>query len=187
MNIASCLAFVSGPDKLCMTSPPSTYVVSHGLPVSWTTGGTLKIVSSDNYTCQVQATADNGSGGAVVAIYGQYGAVSKSVMTSCSKGASGDEPKLDDYVKAFPNPVSGILNIEIDVAAHTLELQSKSIASVPSYEVRLLDVQAVVRHYTLTQGGTVQFNVANLPNGIYYLFVHDRISEPLIRQIVVEH
>ena len=37
-------------------------------------------------------------------------------------------------------------------------------------------------------GGEVQFDVSNLPNGIYYLHVYDEVSEtPEIRQIMVEH
>ena len=39
-----------------------------------------------------------------------------------------------------------------------------------------------------TKGGAVQFNVSNLPDGIYYLHVYDGVSEkPEMQQIVIEH
>ena len=57
----------------------------------------------------------------------------------------------------------------------------------PTYDVRLYDGHGNMVRQTTTQGGTVQFNVANLPIGIYYLHIHDGVSrEPEIQQIVVE-
>jgi hypothetical protein len=39
-----------------------------------------------------------------------------------------------------------------------------------------------------SEAGTMQFNVSNLPNGIYYLHVFGGVSEtPEIRQVMVEH
>ena len=39
-----------------------------------------------------------------------------------------------------------------------------------------------------TKGGTVEFNVSGLTDGVYYLHVYDGVSEtPEMRQIVVEH
>jgi len=41
---------------------------------------------------------------------------------------------------------------------------------------------------TYTKDGTVQFNVANLPNGFYYLHIYDGVNDtPKIQQIVVQH
>jgi len=78
----------------------------------------------------------------------------------------------------YPNPVSGILSIEIDQ-----QTAGRSIA----YDIRLFDGHGNMLRQTTTRGGTVQFNVANLPVGIYYLHIHDGVSrEPVIQQIVVE-
>ena len=38
------------------------------------------------------------------------------------------------------------------------------------------------------RGGTIEFNVSNLPNGIYYLHIYDDAgSAPVMQQIMVEH
>ena len=186
INLQSPSVSIDGPGTVCDATPVTFTLNSMNAASSWSIGGPFKINSSTGFSCTVESTANNGSGGAVIAIF-PYGAVSKGLTASCAKGGDGgNEVKLDAYVIAFPNPTSGILNIEIDAATHALELQSKSIASVPVYDVRLLDIYAVTRHQTTTQGGTVQFNLSNLPAGVYYLMVHDGISAPLLQQIVVE-
>ena len=96
---------------------------------------------------------------------------------------------------SYPNPVSNILNIEIDVEATA---QARSLSSGVSsagsfnagltFDVRLFDGQGNLLRQNTTKGGTVQFNVSNLPTGIYSLHVYDGVSEaPEIRQIIVEH
>ena len=188
LNIESCLAMIVGPPpNICSSSPPVTFYTNIGTPAGWITGGPFKIVSTSGNSCTVQATANDGSNGTIIAIYGTAGAITKTIYATCSKGAGDEEPKLDAYVTAYPNPASDILYIEIDATAHALQLQSKSIATVPTYEVRLLDHQAISRHQTSTKGGTVQFNLSSLPIGVYYLLVQDGISVPLLRQIIVEH
>jgi len=94
---------------------------------------------------------------------------------------------LDSYISVYPNPTSGLLNIEIDASAHTLDLQSKSITTVPAYDVRLYDGQGNLQRQASTKGGNVQFDLSNLSNGIYYLLVQDGESIPATRQVVVEH
>ena len=188
MNIQANLASINGPSNVCSTGSPVTFTLSTGSAYSWTVGGpSLKVVSYTSTSCTVQATANDGTSGAVIALFAASGAITKPLIATCGKGGNGEEPKLDAYVTAYPNPSSDILNIEIDAAAHALELQSKNITTVPTYEVRLLDNQAISRHQTSTKGGTVQFNLSILPIGVYYLLVHDGISAPLLRQIVVEH
>jgi hypothetical protein len=99
------------------------------------------------------------------------------------------------YSMSYPNPASDILNIEIDAAAisRTKALEQtttggKQLKIDPAYDIRLYDYQGNLLRNAKTKGGTVQFNVANLPNGIYYLHVYDGVNEkPEMRQIVVEH
>jgi len=87
-------------------------------------------------------------------------------------------PPSNNQYKSYPNPVSNFLNIEIDA----------TIAQGTTYDIRLYDKQGNLMRQKKTKGGTVQFNVANLPNGIYYLHIYDGVSEtPEMRQIVVEH
>ena len=186
--IQQCLIPLIGPVNICSSSPPVTYVLPIGTATSWSVSPSDRFekVSFTANTCTVKALKNDGYSGAVVAITAG-GGIPQTIYATCSKGGSEEEIKLDDYVKAFPNPVSGMLNVEIDDTAHTLDLQSKNIAKAPTYEVCLLDNQAVARHKTFMQGGTVKFDISNLPNGIYYLLVHDGFSAPLLRQIVVEH
>ncbi len=96
---------------------------------------------------------------------------------------------------AYPNPASNILNIEIDAQAiaQAKALQpattgGKQFKINPTYDVRLYDNQGNLLRNAKTKGGSVQFNVANLLNGIYYLHIYDGVSKkPQMRQIIVEH
>ena len=96
---------------------------------------------------------------------------------------------------AYPNPASGMLNIEIDEAlnAQSRSMQSTIPAAQPfkiatSYDLRLYDGQGNLVQQTSTKGGTIQFNTSNLPNGTYYLHIYDGVnSTPEIQQIMVEH
>jgi subtilisin family serine protease len=94
----------------------------------------------------------------------------------------------------YPNPASDILNIEIDpqASANTKALalnvtDVRSLKNDPEYDLRLYDHQGNLLRQAATKGSTVQFNVSNLPVGIYYLHIYDGVSnKPEIRQIVVE-
>jgi hypothetical protein len=57
-----------------------------------------------------------------------------------------------------------------------------------TYDVRLYDGQGNLLRNATNKGGTVQFNVSALPDGIYYLHIYDGInSTPEMQQIVVQH
>jgi len=80
----------------------------------------------------------------------------------------------------YPNPVSDVLNIELEPPA--------SSKTQITFDVRLLDVQGNLLRQTFTKGGTVEFNVSNLPDGVYFLHIYDGVSStPEIKQIMVEH
>jgi len=65
----------------------------------------------------------------------------------------------------YPNPVSGILTVEIDATSvQNMGLRSKYN---PDYDLRLYDGQGNLLQQQQTKGGTVQFNVSNLTNGVY--------------------
>jgi len=56
-----------------------------------------------------------------------------------------------------------------------------------TFDVRLLDAQGNLLRQTFTKGGTVEFNVADLPIGFYYLHVYNGVdSNPEVHQIMVE-
>lgn len=108
------------------------------------------------------------------------------VYGSCSSYSS---------VSSYPNPASNILNVEFDQAAiaqaETFEQKvtdAKQLKQEKTFDIRLYDNQGNMLRRSTTKGGSVQFNIASLPNGIYYLHIYDGINEkPEMRQIVVEH
>ena len=83
----------------------------------------------------------------------------------------------------YPNPVSDILNIDIDATGN-----ANARDASPSYNIRLYDVIGIQLRHTVSNGGTVQLNVSNLPNGLYYLHIYDGSSNaPEIHRIIVQH
>ena len=87
---------------------------------------------------------------------------------------------------AYPNPVSDILSVDVDALAE----QSAAVAQrqAPTYDIRLYDEQGNILRQQKAKSGTVQFNVSNLPDGIYYLHIYDSINSiPVMQQIIVEH
>ncbi len=99
------------------------------------------------------------------------------------------------YYYSYPNPASNILNIEFDQEAITqaksLEQTTTDVRQIktdPTYDIRLCDGQGNLLQRAITKGGKVEFNVANLSNGIYYLHIYDGVNEkPEMRQVMVEH
>ena len=82
---------------------------------------------------------------------------------------------------SYPNPVNDILNIETGAS-------SNAKGASLTYDVRLYDGQGNLQRQTSNKGGTIQFNVSSLPDGIYYLHIYDGVnSTPEMQQIVVQH
>ena len=88
-------------------------------------------------------------------------------------------------VSIYPNPTYHIINIEIN---EDVSDQEKRIKSDLVFDMRLYDSQGNLLRQAATKGGTVQFNVSILPNGIYYLHIYDGVNNtPIMKQILVEH
>ena len=90
----------------------------------------------------------------------------------------------------FPNPVSDMLNV--DIGQFSVSRSGSSGQQAPSsntnYDIRLYDGQENMLRQQYAKDGVIQFNVSNLPNGIYYLHIYDGVnSMPEIQQIVVQH
>ena len=95
----------------------------------------------------------------------------------------------------YPNPVSDILNVEIDRQI-VLEAQKSGQNTTgarrsnldPTFDIRLYDMIGNQLRQTTTKGGKVQFNVSNLANGFYFLHIYDGINDkPEVRSIIVKH
>ena len=103
--------------------------------------------------------------------WGQYNVIT---VEAYAKSASPSQYNI------YPNPVSDILHIEIDPPT--------DVKTPPTYDLRLYDGQGNMLQQAFTQGGTVQFNVSNMPGGVYYLHIYDGVTEkPEMYLIVVEH
>ena len=76
-------------------------------------------------------------------------------------------------------PVRDILTIEIDSGP-----PNKSSNS-PTFDVRLFNKQGILQRQQTTHGGTVQFNVSNLPADTYFLHIKEGTNTE-IHQIIVE-
>ena len=100
--------------------------------------------------------------------------MNKKVYISCNS------PSLSS---AHPNPVKDILTVEID-QTQTAQRQ----ATAPTYDIRLYNGLGNLLRQTTTKSSSVQFNVSNLPNGTYYLYIYNGVSDtPVVHQIVVQH
>ena len=189
--IQSCSPII-GPDNVCGTV---IFTLANGFQATnWFVAsavGDFDVLSFDSYSATVKANVSNGQSGALFVYLNTGGApISKSITASCGKGG-GEEPEeekcnLDAFISAFPNPTTGILNIEIDDAAYTQNLQTRSVYAAPTYDIRLYDIQGILLRQTSSKGGNVQFDLSNLPVGVYYLLINDWVCNPVTRQIVVE-
>ena len=97
-------------------------------------------------------------------------------------------------IKVYPNPVSGVLNIEITdkaidrARAFASTADSRQSGYAPVFDIRLYDVLGNLVKQQTSKGGTERFNVSGLPNGIYFLNVDDGISKtPETIQVIVRH
>jgi len=98
--------------------------------------------------------------------------------------ASGRGGGAPSYVTVYPNPVRDILTVEInDPNSGIISSNNTAI----NYDVRLYDGQGNLLRQQFTQGGTVQFDMSGLPEGVYFLHVYDGVNAtPEVHQVVVE-
>ena len=178
-NIAACAATIAGPPFICDTE---TYFLSFGQATGWSiqqNGSVFSIVSSSVNTVTVSASSTNGETGALIATM-PGGSVQIPIKASCGKSSA------SSYVTAYPNPVNVILTVDVDAAAG--QFASGFGRQAPTFDVRLYDGQGNMLRQTTAKGGTVQFNVSNLLNGMYYLLIYDDAgSKPIMETIMVEH
>jgi len=169
-------------------SGPSS-VVSGGSGYYETSMNSLSLATVTGYTWALRPDY-----GAYMSTFGYYAGVSFytpdsyyqvtcQAKNSCGTG-SGVSKNVWVYQyspsPAYPNPVSDVLNIDLS--------DSKTQGSNFTFDVRLYDGQGNLLRQTSTKGGTVEFNVSNLPDGTYYLHIYDGVSStPEMKQIFVEH
>jgi Zn-dependent metalloprotease len=102
-------------------------------------------------------------------------------------------------MSAYPNPVSGVLNVhleELETESTALSTSGSSVSGTgavsrtnPVFTVSLYSVTGtLVLQTTASDLGNIQLDVSSLPNGIYTLHVHDGSENPPVTQhIVIAH
>ena len=146
----------------------------------------FEIIYSDATTAIVNdhaLTASGISGTLIAMVNGQ--AYFKPFVVTCG-GAKGS-PTQGSPVSVYPNPTGGTLYIDIDAAAAQDKLPP-IVRNNLAFDVRLYDGHGAMLRNAKTNGGKIEFNVENLPNGTYYLHVYDGVSsKPEMQQIIVQH
>jgi len=123
-----------------------------------------------------------------VNIYFNVEGISKLSLRACNTCGWGPYDYL--YITAgnpspssvYPNPVSDMLNIDVSKNANS---QSAGVI----YDILLYNEMGMQLRKTNSNGkAIVQFDVSNLPNGIYYVHIFDGVkSTPEIHKIIVQH
>jgi hypothetical protein len=102
-------------------------------------------------------------------------------------------------MSAYPNPVSSVLNVDLEelgAASGAFSTAGSSVSgsggisrATPVYTISLYSVMGALTLQTTTNDpGNIQLNVGSLPSGIYTLHVHDGTdSPPLTQHIVISH
>ena len=91
-------------------------------------------------------------------------------------------PSQGPPVASYPNPVNDILTVEIDQ-------QGRQQTANLCYDIRLYNIHGNLVRQINIQSANVQINVANLPDGFYYLHVYDETGNAQVTKqtIVVKH
>jgi hypothetical protein len=92
---------------------------------------------------------------------------------------------VSPYYIIKPNPVSGVLNIQIDRQAMS---KNKATSSGISFDFRLYNASGVVVAQAISKGEEAGINVSRLPDGFYFLHIYDGLNdEPVVHRILVQH
>jgi len=131
---------------------------------------------SYNQTYWVAAITTNACGSGLTPIISP-----SSTHFTVTTGTAEPEIQWSPPPPPYPNPASDVLSIETGASA-------KSQNSNLLFDVRLYDGQGNLLQQKSNKGGTLQFNVSGLPNGIYFIHIYDGVSStPEMHQIIVEH
>lgn len=112
--------------------------------------------------------------------------------------ANGTGDYFDTYVEMYntgiysymiyPNPASNVLMVNFDVKSSESGYEMMKINRNASFKIYLYDDNGSMVRQTTSDGSQIQFDVSNLPNGIYYLHIDDgRAEKPEVRKVIVKH
>jgi hypothetical protein len=87
----------------------------------------------------------------------------------------------------YPNPVSDILTVPLEQAV-TSSMTAASQAVRPAYDIRLYSEFGSIVKQSVSSEEQAELNVADLPDGIYYLHVYaGSNTRPDIHKIIIRH
>lgn len=139
----------------------------------WSSGNMLYVNFYEEATYTVTARAYDACG--------HYDSGYIYVYAGSKKNQEEEKEDEEEFFIAYPNPANDVLYIEINNSARGLN-------GNPAYNIRLYSMLGSMVLSTTTQNNTVQLNISNLPNGIYFLHVFDGVnSVPAIKQIAINH
>jgi len=185
--IQACEAII-GPATVCNTGSSTYYLNSNlGTVYNWQVQPSNLFSingSTTSSSVTINTSVSNGTAGIIIVVFNNNtGSYSRSITATCSKG--GGSP--GGYVTVYPNPADNELYVDID-ATVALALLPTNVKGKLTFEVRLYDGQGKLLQQQKTKGGTVQFNVASLTDGLYYVHVYNGMnSTPEMFPVVVEH
>ena len=178
--ITACPIEITGPSRIrCGYSEMYYMPLISGASYSWSSYAGIVYVSGSGTSAVGVAPSYIWGDEEYDAIVCTFNNVPKYKWVTISDGKS--------PVKPFPNPVSDILNVEIEADAIVELKTTRSLDTDPTFDIRLYDSMGNLVRQTATKSITTQFNVTSLPSGVYSLHVYNGVHEkPVVKQIVIQ-
>jgi len=164
---------ISGPLSICLSSSAS-YSVPY-LPTGYSWGSNNMTISGSG--ASITAIGNSlGSGYLIIKNSSGVEVARINITISNCKGGNTNNAMV------FPNPVDDILNVDL---SHFINTTTK-IAN--NFDLRLYDSHGNMLQQKTAKIGIVQFNVATLSDGMYFLHVHNGASPtPDVHKVFIKH
>lgn len=89
---------------------------------------------------------------------------------------------------AYPNPANQSLYVDFSSIGQGNTSALNITKEIKSYDVRLFNLQGVLKLTIRSTGERVSLDVSNLPNGNYFLHIYDKKEkDPVVQQIIIQH
>ncbi len=169
-------------NSCCSSISNYQWTVPSGWTVNYTSGNMISINTNSTLNANVIVKANACCGNNQLLLSAYFTADS-----NCSRNSS--------YFIIKPNPVSDVLNIQIDMKAYEDALAFSQVTNNDtniqvemSFDIRLYSAVGLIVATATSKGEDTNLNVTHLPNGFYILHIYDNLNEtPYVQRIVVQH